>query len=83
MLGRYREAEAHFAVADDFCTRGALRYSQAQNQLYWGRMLLRRAMPGDVEQSRDLLLRARGTATEKGYALIEKRTTTALEAAGL
>ena len=83
VLGRYREAEAHFAVADDFCTRGALRYSQAQNQLYWGRMLLRRAMPGDVEQGRDLLFRARGTATEKGYALIEKRATTALEAAGL
>ena len=70
-------------VADDFCTRGALRYSQAQNQLYWGRMLPRRGMPGDVEQSRDLLFRARGTALEKGYALIEKRATTALEAAGL
>ncbi len=73
VLGRYDEAERYFVEADDLNKRGAMRYAEAQTNLWWGRILRARGGSGDVERARDLLDKARTMAVDRGYALVERR----------
>ena len=73
VLGRYDEAERYFVEADDLNKRGAMRYAEAQTNLWWGRMLLARGGSGDVERARDLLDSARMIALDHGYGLVGRR----------
>ncbi len=74
VLGRYDEAERYFEEADDLNKRGAMRYAEAQTNLWWGRALLARGGSGDLEQARDLFDTARMIAVDHGYSLVERRT---------
>jgi class 3 adenylate cyclase/tetratricopeptide (TPR) repeat protein len=80
VLGRYDEADRHFADADELATRGAMRFYGAANQLWWGRMLVERGGRGDAPRGRRLLDQARTTAAGCGYALIGQRAERALSA---
>ena len=73
VLGHYDEAERYFVEADDLNKRGAMRYAEAQTNLWWGRTLQARGGSGDVERARDLFDAARTIAVDRGYALVERR----------
>ena len=78
VVGRYNEAERHFAKADELNARGQLEFSAAVTHLQWGRMLSVRAGPGDLERAHDLLAQAHDKAVSRGYAGVARRATTAL-----
>jgi hypothetical protein len=50
-----------------------MKYSAAQNQLWWGSMLASRGAPGDLDRARMLLEQARDAAVANGYAGVERR----------
>lgn len=81
VLGRFDAAETHFAAAAELCTRGSMRYYGAATDLAWGRMLIQRKGPGDVERGRSLLAQAQASATRRGYILIGQHADRALSAA--
>jgi hypothetical protein len=72
VLGLYGEADVFFAEAAALNTRGGVRFAEAHAYLHWGRMLLRRAEPGDAERASQLLHEAEAIAAANGYALIER-----------
>jgi len=72
-LGRYEEAETHFADTAKMLARASMHFFVAANQLAWGRMLVERGGPGDLDRGRSLLSEARNLAAERGYAMIEQR----------
>ena len=78
VLGRYNEAERHFAKAAELNVRGQLEFAAAVTHLQWGRMLSARGGPGDLERAHDLLALAHNTAVSRGYAGIARRATTSL-----
>jgi hypothetical protein len=78
VLGRYAEAERHFAMAADRHARGGMRYSTALTDLQWGRMLSVRAGPDDRARARELLSRAHRAAVAHGYASVAGRAAAAL-----
>ena len=80
VLGRYDEAERHFAKAAELNARGQMEFATAVTHLRWGRMLLTRGDPSDVERARDLLAQAQATAVRRGYASVVRRATAALAA---
>ncbi len=78
VLGRYDEAETHFAKATELNARGQMKFAAAVTHLQWGRMLSARGGPGDLERARHLLTRANDTAVSRGYASIARRAGAAL-----
>jgi class 3 adenylate cyclase/tetratricopeptide (TPR) repeat protein len=78
VLGRYNEAETHFAKAAELNDRGQMKFAAAVTHLRWGRMLSARGGPGDLERARDLLAQAHDAAVSRGYASIVRRATAAL-----
>jgi class 3 adenylate cyclase/tetratricopeptide (TPR) repeat protein len=78
VLGRYEEADAHFAKAAELNARGQMEFSAAATHLRWGRMLRARGGPGDLERARDLLGQAHDAATSRGYVSIARRATAEL-----
>jgi class 3 adenylate cyclase/tetratricopeptide (TPR) repeat protein len=78
VLGRYDEAERHFAKAAELNARGQMEFAAAATHLHWGRMLSARGGPGDLERARALLAQAHDAAVSRGYAGIARRATTAL-----
>jgi len=62
VLGRYDEAEQHFADAERFQERAATPASLVHTRLAWGRMLARRGRPGDASRARALLEAAKAGA---------------------
>jgi hypothetical protein len=78
VLGRYDEAETHFAKAAELNARGHLEFAGAVTFLQWGRMLSARGGPGDVERARDLLTQAHEAAVSRGYASIARRAAVVL-----
>ena len=78
VLGRYDEAETHFAKAAELNANGHLEFAAAVTFLQWGRMLSARGGPGDLERARDLLARAHDSAVSRGYASIARRAAAAL-----
>jgi class 3 adenylate cyclase/tetratricopeptide (TPR) repeat protein len=73
VLGRYDEAERYFDEAAQICTQGAMRFSEAYNNLLWGRMHLQRGGPGDADKARGLFELARSSAVAQGYARVERQ----------
>jgi class 3 adenylate cyclase/tetratricopeptide (TPR) repeat protein len=73
VLGRYREAEIHFAAAAELNERLQVPFHLARTQLEWARVLSERAGPGDVDRARALLEDAAATADEFGCAQVERR----------
>ena len=78
VLGRYREAETHFAKAAELNARGQMEFAAAATHLRWGRMLSARGGPGDLERARDLLAQSHDAAATRGYVSIARRATAAL-----
>jgi len=66
VLGRYDDADAHFAEAVEIHHRIGVRGMLAHTRLAWARMLLLRRQPGDTEQAREHLRQAQQTARELG-----------------
>jgi len=52
----------------------------ARTRLDWGRVLLTHGRPGDPERGRELLEQTLATARELGFATIECRASTLLDA---
>jgi tetratricopeptide (TPR) repeat protein len=78
VLGRYDEAETHFAKAAELNARGQMEFAAAVTHLRWGRMLLTRGDPRDLQRARDLLAQAHAAAVSRGYVSIARRATAAL-----
>ena len=78
VLGRYDEAETHFAQAAELNARGQMEFAAAATDLRWGRMLSARRGPGDLERAGDLLAKSHDAAVNRGYASIARRATAAL-----
>lgn len=72
-LGRFEDAEAHFATAA--ATHEAIGAPAwlARTRLEWARLLLARRQAGDVDRARLLLGQALDTARELGLANVERR----------
>lgn len=71
-LGRFSEADAHFAEAVEIHDRLGIQGMLAHTCLEWARTLLARLHPGDGERARDLLTRAEATARELALGNIER-----------
>jgi tetratricopeptide (TPR) repeat protein len=78
VLGRYEDAESHFTQATELVNRSGMKFFAARTQLEWGRMLIARGMPGDLDRARTLLEQARSLATDHGYVVVEARATSDL-----
>jgi hypothetical protein len=78
VLGRYIEADAYFARSADFCERADANCFAAQTDLWWGRMLVERNSPGDIERARRPFSRAHASAVAHGYGGIEHDAAEAL-----
>jgi tetratricopeptide (TPR) repeat protein len=72
-LGRYDEAERHFAAALEFCERLEAVYWTARTLLDHADLCVARGAPGDGEQMRDLATRALEISREFGLAGLEPR----------
>lgn len=72
-LGRFDEAEAHFAAAEVVHQSIGAPTWLARTRLEWARMLLARRQPGDAERARDSLGQALATARQLGLGNVERR----------
>jgi tetratricopeptide (TPR) repeat protein len=70
-LGRFADAEAHFAAAEATHLRVGAPGWLARTRLEWARMLLTRRQPGDLDRARELLGQALATARQLGLAKVE------------
>lgn len=68
VLGRYDRADSYFALADQFNRRAGAKFFAANTNLAWGKMLIERNAPGDVERARHLINAAHTAAVTHGYA---------------
>lgn len=78
-LGRFAEADAHFAEAVDAHRRAGVRGMLAHTYLAWAQMLLARRQPGDLERAATLLNDARSTAQVLGFVGVEQQAADLLE----
>ncbi len=75
-LGRFPEAETHFASADATHARIGARTWLARTRLEWARMLLTQRRPDDRGRARDLLGQARDMSRDLGMPNVERDATT-------
>jgi DNA-binding CsgD family transcriptional regulator/tetratricopeptide (TPR) repeat protein len=68
LLGRMRDAEAHFESALRIDRRAGMPVWLARTQLAYGRFLAERGRPGDIERARAMLAAAESAATACGMA---------------
>ncbi|MGH8973161.1 MAG: AAA family ATPase [Acidimicrobiia bacterium] len=78
-LGRYDDAEAHFAGAAETHDRIKALAWLARTRLEWARMLLTPGQSGDLARARNLLGDALDSARELGLGTVERRAATLLE----
>lgn len=78
-LGRYDEADAHFATAALAHERIEAPTWLARTRLEWARMLLARCQAGNAERARELLRQALATAPELGLGNVERRAVALLQ----
>ncbi len=81
-LGRYDEADTHFAAAAELEMRIGSRAILVHTRLEWGRALGYRGKPGDDARSLDLLKEALDGARELELTGTERRIRTLLDEAG-
>jgi class 3 adenylate cyclase/tetratricopeptide (TPR) repeat protein len=72
-LGRFEDAEAHFATAADTHEAIGAPTWLARTRLEWARLLLTRRQAGDVDRARLLLGQTLETARGLGLANVERR----------
>ncbi len=72
-LGRYADADAHFADAVDTNVRVGARGMLPHTYLEWARMLVTHRAPRDVDRARDLLGQALAAARELGLGGVERQ----------
>ena len=82
VLGRYDEADTYFAQAAASSATAGAKFFAARTDLCWGRMLAERNGPGDSVEARRLLTQAHTAAVAHGYATVQRRAATALQALG-
>jgi tetratricopeptide (TPR) repeat protein len=82
VLGRYDQAEVHFAQAALSCSRVGAKFFAARTDLSWGRMLAERQAPGDIEKAREMFAKALTVAEAHGYGNVERRAAAALRDLG-
>ena len=82
VLGRYGEADTHFALAAASSARAGAKFFAARTDLSWGRMLAQRNGPGDAEEARRLLTQAHTAAVAHRYATVQRRAAAALQTLG-
>ncbi|MGA7418395.1 MAG: AAA family ATPase [Acidimicrobiales bacterium] len=82
VLGRFDEADAYFAQSSKLSARIGAKFFAARTDLSWGRMLIERRAPGDLDRARDLLARAHDAAVAHGYAVVQRRAADALHEVG-
>ena len=82
VLGRYGEADTHFALAAASSARAGAKFFAARTDLSWGRMLAERNGPGDAEEARRLLTQAHTAAVAHRYATVQRRAAAALQTLG-
>jgi hypothetical protein len=70
-LGRYDEAEQHFADAERFQERASAPASLVHTRLAWARTLLRRGRSDDASRARALLEAAKAGARQVNIPEIE------------
>jgi tetratricopeptide (TPR) repeat protein len=73
VLGRYEEAEGHFANALRIHENLTAPFHIAQTRLEWGRMLLSRKGVGDLARARTILGESFDLAHTYGYAGLERQ----------
>jgi tetratricopeptide (TPR) repeat protein len=73
VLGRYDEAEEHFAVAVEVQDRMGARGTVVHTRLEWARMLLRQGRPEDPPRARTLLEEAKAGARDVSIPAVEAR----------
>ena len=78
-LGRYFEADAHFAAAAAIHSRIGAPAWLARTQVDWARMLQRRAGRGDAEHAGELLASALRTARKIGLPTVERHVRALLQ----
>jgi class 3 adenylate cyclase len=78
VLGRYADAQSHFAQSAASCERLGILFYAARTDFQWGQMLVERNEPGDLDRAQDLLTKAHTVAAASGYAGIERRAEAAL-----
>jgi class 3 adenylate cyclase/tetratricopeptide (TPR) repeat protein len=78
-LGLEDEAEAYFSQSVDTHERIGAKHALASTQLAWGRFLLARGEPEDLERASSFLEAALNSAQQLGYGLVERRASQALE----
>jgi tetratricopeptide (TPR) repeat protein len=78
-LGRYAEADSHFAEAVQTHARSGTRGMLAHTYLAWGRMLVEHPQRGETIGAGECLALARDRAREQGLANIEREATALLE----
>jgi tetratricopeptide (TPR) repeat protein len=71
VLGRYDEADDHFAAAVEFQERASTLATLVHTRLAWARMLMRRGRPEDVARARGQLEAAEAEARQVNIPLIE------------
>ena len=79
MVGRFAEAEEHFAFAGDIHERIGAPAHLGRGRVEWARMRLCRRRPGDVEEARRLLDQALSGAIELGLVNVERRARAVME----
>lgn len=70
VVGRYDEADTYFAASTETCERVGATFHLACTKVGHGRMLLTRALAGDVDRGRRLVDEAATAARAHGYAEI-------------
>jgi class 3 adenylate cyclase/tetratricopeptide (TPR) repeat protein len=79
-LDRSEEAEAFFSGAASAHEQIGAAWALAKTRLAWGKLLVARGEPADLQRASTLLDLALDTATSRGYGVIERRALQALEA---
>ncbi len=78
VLGDFDRAERYFEQSADMCRRMGAIFFGARTNLLWGRMLVRRGLPGDADRGHRLLTEAVEVARSRSYGGVERQATTAL-----
>jgi tetratricopeptide (TPR) repeat protein len=83
LLGRYKEAERHFAAALEMNARIRAKVWVAHTQHNYARMLLARGAPGDRDKAAALATTALATARQVGMKPLEEQLVSLMAEAGL
>ncbi|HXW35519.1 MAG TPA: AAA family ATPase, partial [Acidimicrobiales bacterium] len=78
VLRRYDDAEAYLSEAFELSDRGGMRYVAARTQLAFGKMLVNRRSPGDLDRARVFLENAHAASVSNAYYGVERSSDEAI-----